>query len=260
MTSPLRTLAQVALPPLLLLAIVLGIWQGLTVALEIEPYLLPGPLDVLQAGWSDAGLFLQAGLRTGTAAVGGFLASLVVGCLTACLFAQSVWIRRSCYPYAIFLQTVPIVAIAPLIVVWCGYGMQSVILVSFIVSLFPIITSATTGLLAVDPDLLDLFHLYDAGRMTVLRKLRLPGAVPYIISGARTSSGLAVIGAIVGEFFTGYGSSGYGLGYLIMQSSTLLKTDRLFAAVFVSTLLGLAVFGAVSAIGAGILRRWYGSE
>lgn len=260
MTSVLHAVFHLLLPPLLLLAIVLSLWHGLTVAFAIEPYLLPGPLDVLRAGWSDAALLLQAGLRTGTAAVGGFLVSLIVGCITACLFAQSVWIRRSCYPYAIFLQTVPIVAIAPLIVVWCGYGMQSVILVSFIVSLFPIITSATTGLLAVNPDLLDLFRLYDAGRLTVLWKLRLPGAVPYIISGARTSSGLAVIGAIVGEFFAGYGSSSYGLGYLIMQSSTLLKTDRLFAAVFVSTLLGLAVFGAVSAIGAGILHRWYGSE
>ncbi|QDU39158.1 Putative aliphatic sulfonates transport permease protein SsuC [Maioricimonas rarisocia] len=260
MRHPLRGLLSVLMPPLLLLLLVLAVWHTLTVALEIESFLLPAPLDVVRAGWGDAALFLKAGFRTGAAAVGGFLASLIVGCVAACLFAQSVWIRRSCYPYAIFLQTVPIVAIAPLIVVWCGYGMQSVILVSFIVSLFPIITSATTGLLSVDPDLLDLFRLYDARRLTVLWKLRLPSAVPYIVSGARTSSGLAVIGAIVGEFFTGYGSSSYGLGYLIMQSSTLLKTDRLFAAVFVSTLLGLAVFGAVSSIGTAILRHWYGTE
>lgn len=151
----------------------------------------------------------------------------------------------------------PIVAIAPLIVVWFGYGFQSVALIAFIISLFPIITNATTGLTSIDRDLVDLFELHSANRWQVLFKLRLPSAVPYLVTGARVSSGMAVIGAIVGEFFAGYGGSQDGLGYVIMRATNLLKTDELFAAVIASTALGMAVFAVVNIAGATVLSRWY---
>ncbi|MBC8290285.1 MAG: ABC transporter permease subunit, partial [Planctomycetes bacterium] len=141
-----------------------------------------------------------------------------------------------------------------------GHGFKRVVVVASIISLFPIITTGTSGMLAVDPDLLDLFRLHRASRWHVWFKLRLPASVPHLITGARTSSGLAVIGAIVGEFLAGYGTDQYGLGYLILMSSSQLKTAQLFAAVISSTLLGLTIFGAMSLLSSTVLSRWYDHE
>jgi NitT/TauT family transport system permease protein len=188
-------------------------------------------------------------------AVGGFVTSLVVGTLVGILFAQARWIRSSLYPYAIFLQTVPIVAIAPLIVLWFGAGFPSIVLVSFLLSVFPILSNVVTGLLRVDPALLELFALHRASRWQTLWKLRLPHSVPFLVAGAKVSAGLTVIGAIVGEFFAGYGAEHPGLGYLILQSAGQLKTELLFASVAASTLLGLLVFAATGGAAALILSR-----
>ncbi len=255
----LQAVLASVLPPLVVFVLLLLVWQTATYVTGIESYLLPSPWQVTQAAWGARRQLAGALGLTASGAVLGFCISLVVGTLVAILFSFSRFIRTSCYPYAIFLQTVPIVAIAPLIVVWFGYGFHSVVLVAFIISLFPMITNATTGLTAIDRDLLDLFELHNASRRQTLFKLRLPSAVPYLVSGAKISSGLAVVGAIVGEFFTGFGSTRFGLGYMIMQSTTLLKTDLLFAAVLVSTALGVVVFTSVNALGATILSRWHQS-
>ncbi|MHC4877318.1 MAG: ABC transporter permease [Planctomycetota bacterium] len=243
--------------PLVVLLLIGVVWQGCVWWFEIEPFLVPGPFRVLEAATENATKIASATERTALAAIGGFVASLAAGTLIACGFSQSRLIRTSCYPYAIFLQTVPIVAIAPLIITWFGSGFRSVVIVAFIISLFPIITNATAGMLAIDPDLRDLFRLHRASRLQVWMKLRLPNSVPHILTGAKTSSGLAVIGAIVGEFFAGYGSEDYGLGYLILQTSNQLRTAELFACVIASTLLGIAIFASMSLINATILSRWY---
>ena len=245
-----------AAPPLALFLLVLAGWHLATVQLRLPAYLVPSPLQVARVGWERRLDLLSALAITGAATVCGFLASLTGGFLIALLFSQSALIRRSCYPYALFLQTVPIVAIAPLIVTWFGFGFQSVALISAIIGLFPIITGGVTGLLAVEPQLLELFRLYRASRWQVLWKLRLPHAVPYLVTGARASSGLSVIGAIVGEFFVGFSGNTHGLGYLILLTSGQLKTDYLFASVFACTALGLLVFGAVNAVAGVVLRRW----
>lgn len=245
------------LPPVALFLLLALAWHGLTRAASLPAYLLPGPLDVAGEALRNAPRLAGATGLTAIAAVCGFATSLIVGCLIAFAFAQWPIVRNSCYPYAIFLQTVPIVAIAPLIIIWFGTGLQSVILVSFIVSLFPIITNATTGLTTLDRDLIALFRLYRASRWDTLTKLRLPASVPYVIAGAKTASGLSVIGAIVGEFFAGYGAERYGLGYLITLTSGQLKTAYLFAAILCSTGLGLLMFATVSAVGEAILRRWF---
>jgi NitT/TauT family transport system permease protein len=243
-------------PPLALFTLLLAAWHLTTVQLRVPAYLVPSPLQVAGVAWGSRAELAGALLLTGAAALAGFAASLLGGFLLALAFSQSSLIRRSCYPYAIFLQTVPIVAIAPLIVTWFGFGFRSVVLVSAIIGLFPIVTNGTSGLLAVDSRLLELFRLYRASRWQALWKLRLPHAVPYLVTGARTSSGLAVIGAIVGEFFVGFSGSTHGLGYLILLTSGQLKTDYLFASVFACTTLGLAVFGLVNVSAALILRRW----
>ena len=233
------------------------LWHFVVQIGSIPKYVLPGPIAVGRAAWTGRVELGGAIALTGAAAICGFTASLIMGTLIAFAFSFSRLIKAGCYPYAVFLQTVPIVAMAPLIVVWFGYGFQSVALIAFIISLFPIITNATTGLTNIDRDLVDLFELHNASRWQVLFKLRLPSAVPYLVTGARVSSGMAVIGAIVGEFFAGYGGSQDGLGYVIMQATNLLRTDDLFAAVIASTALGMAVFSVVNLVGATVLARWY---
>lgn len=257
--SAVKLAAESVLPPVMLFALVLALWHAAAVVFEIPRYLLPTPADVWSAAMENRRELLAATWLTAQGALSGFGLSLASGTLIACAFSQSPLVRRSFYPYAVFLQTVPIVAIAPLIITWFGYGFQSVVLVAFIISVFPIITNGTTGMTAIDPDLLDLFRLYNASRWQVLLKLRLPNSVPYLIAGARISSGVSVIGAIVGEYFAGYGVDQFGLGYLILQTAPQMKTDELMAAVIASTVLGVAIFATVSIAGATILSRWYDS-
>lgn len=259
-TSPPEGLARAALPPLLVFLLVLAAWQLVCVGLALPAYLLPTPLAVASEGLAHAGELARGAALTAAGALLGLLVSLVAGALVAVLFSQSRVAARSLYPYAIFLQTVPIVAIAPLIVVWFGTGLQSVVLTAAILSIFPIITNGTTGLVRVDPQLLELFALCRASRLHVLLKLRLPGSIPFFVAGAKISSGLAVIGAIVGEFFAGFGARELGLGALVLQAAGRLQTPYLFAAIFTSTLLGLVLFGGVSLLGDLVLRRWRGRE
>lgn len=247
-------------PPFVLAAAFVVSWHVLVRWFDTPSFLVPSPVDVAEVAWSDFGKLASATGVTAMAALSGFAASLLAGTVIAFSFSQSRIIRLSGYPYAIFLQTVPIVAIAPLIITWFGNGFHSVAIVAFIISLFPIITNATSGMLSVDPDLLDLFRLHNASRWQVWIKLRLPASVPHIMTGARTSSGLAVIGAIVGEFFAGYGRDQFGLGYLIMMTSNQLKTAQLFAAVIASTLLGLTIFGSMGFLSSTVLSRWYDHE
>lgn len=247
------------LPPILLFAVVLLLWDSAVRSLGIKPYLLPGPGLVGQAILRDFDKYQQAVRFTGFAALCGLSASLLVGTAVALIFSQSKWIRSSGYPYAIFLQTVPIVAIAPLIVHWCGRGFGSIVLTACIISLFPIIANGTAGLINIDPDLLDLFRLNSASRWQTLWKLRFPSAIPALCTGARTSAGMAVVGSIVGEFFAGYGGKRFGLGYLILFASDQARMADLFACVFASTLLGVTIFTAVTLITSAILRRWYGT-
>lgn len=255
----LRTLAANYLPPLLFFILVLCTWHGAVVFFDIKPFLLPGPLRVVSAIAANLPSLLSATLLTATGALLGFVLSFAFGFLVSLLFSQSRLIERSLYPYAIFLQTVPIVAVAPLIVLWIGYGLKGVIAVSFIISLFPIIANTTTGLTTVDRNLLDLFALNNASRWQILFKLRVPGAIPNMLTGARISSGLSVIGAIVGELFTGYGTSDFGLGYVILSTSGQIETDYLFACILFCTLLGLGIFTLVGTLSNFLLKRWTGA-
>ncbi len=243
-------------PPVALFAIVLCAWQGACVYWQIEKYLLPRPTQVFAAAWENREELARATWLTAEASLSGFGLSLVVGMLLAMLFSQSKVLERAVYPYAIFLQTVPVVAVAPIIVVWLGYGFRSVLVVSLMVSLFPIIAGASAGLTLIDSPLVELFTLHNASRLQTLWKLRLPHALPYVVTAAKTSCGLAVIGAIVGEFFIGYDGGSHALGYVITLASHQLKMDLLFAAVGCSTLLGVGMFTAASFVGSVLLLRW----
>ena len=167
-------------------------------------------------------------LLTGRAAATGLVASVVAGTAIGFFFSQVSWLRRAFYPYAIFLQTLPIVAIAPILVLWIGNRIESVIAVSFILGLFPIVTNVTSGMMAIPTEMIELFQINRAMRRHQFFKLQFPFAVPYLLTGVKVAGGLAVIGAIVGEFFVGFGNQGKGLGYLIRQSVEMSRTPQLF--------------------------------
>lgn len=255
--SETRGVAALVAPPLVAAAIGLALWELASRALAIPSYLLPPPSAVVRAGFSEIELLRSASFTTAAAALVGFAASGVIGVAIALVLASSRLVERGLYPYAIVLQTVPIVAIAPILVLWCGVGSRAVAASAFIVSVFPVITNALAGVRAVDPALRDLFRLYGASRAQVFWKLELSHAAPQIAAGLRIACGLSVIGAIVGEFVAGFSEGSPGLGIVIMTAYRQLRTDLLFAAVGCSTLVGMAMLGFVSAVARVALRRWH---
>ncbi|NDC53189.1 MAG: ABC transporter permease [Planctomycetia bacterium] len=259
MSRPQASLAGLAAEALPAVAVAVGVvafWQFGVAHWQVPAYLLPSPAAVATAGWEKRATLLHAVWVTARAAVVGLTAAAVVGTLLAILFSQSRIIRTALYPYVLFLQTVPIVAIAPLLITWSGYGERTVILVSAIIALFPILSNVTAGLLALDPNHRDLFRLYRAGRWPTLLRLRLPTAMGHLALGLRISCGLAVIGAIVGEFFVGRGSDFPGLGAVMDRWLAMGKTDALIAAVLLSSLLGLAMFAAVNLVTDRLLHHY----
>ena len=247
-------------PPISFFFLALALWHAAVELMGIQPFLLPGPLRVGAALAANFPSLLHAATLTAVGALGGFVLAFAVGFAIAVLFSQSSIIERSLYPYAIFLQTVPIVAIAPLIVLWIGHGLYGVVAVSFIISLFPIIVNTTAGMTTIPVEFLELFTLNGASRWQTLTKLRVPNAVPSMLTGAKISCGLSVIGAIVGEFFAGYGTEAFGLGYLIILTNAQTKTAYLFATILFSTALGLLFFAAVSGLTRLALARWHGDN
>jgi len=222
--------------------------------------MLPSPLQVFAAALQRLPSLLQSLAITAAEAAGGLVASILVGVLVALVFAQSRWVRRMFYPYTILLQTVPIVAVAPLILMWIGPGLFSVGFVAFIICLSPIIANATQGLISVDRNLIDLFLMNNATPTQVLLKLRLPHALPSLFTGVRISSGIAVIGAITGELFAGSSRVGVGgIGYAIQYASAQLETDYLFALVAAATLLGFVFFFTVMFLEWYFLHAWHES-
>lgn len=221
----------------------------------VKSYLLPPPSAVMEVMGRDWHELLGALLKTSSGALFGFLLSTVAGIAVAVFLSSSVLIQRAFYPYAVFFQTVPIIAIAPLLVIWFGYGMKTVIASAFLVSIFPVIANTLTGIVSTDPALRDLFKLYGASTWATLFKLRFPAALPEILTGLRVAAGLAVIGAIVGEFI-----GGQGLGSVVDVARTQQRVDKVFAAVLLASLLGLALFGLINLVSYVSLRRWHASE
>jgi NitT/TauT family transport system permease protein len=253
--SASRDFAAVALPPALTFLIVTAVWEGAVRLLSVPAFLVPPPSAVLRAAWIDRATLMSALLTTAEGAFFGFLLSVVVGSLVGVLFSLSRWLERGLYPYALFLQTVPIVAIAPLLVLWFGPGLRAVAVSAFIVSVFPIIANTLAGLRSVDPRLSDLFHLYGAGLSDTVLKLRFPTAIPSMLTGFKVASGLSVIGAIVGEFVAGFSEGNAGLGITVLSAYRQLRTDLLFAAVLLASILGLSLFALVNGLSTLLLRR-----
>jgi NitT/TauT family transport system permease protein len=209
----------------------------------LPPFLFPAPSSVFQSLREDCSLYQKAFLETALAAGLGLGLSMGSGLFLALILAASTRVREMFYPYAIFFQTVPIIAIAPLLVIWLGYGIPTVVASAFIVSVFPVIANSVQGLTGTDPVLLQLFRMLDARPAQVLFRLRLPYALPQILGGFKIAAGLAVIGAIVGEFI-----SGSGLGGLVDSARNQQRIDRVFAAVLLAAFLGILFFSFLSVV------------
>lgn len=243
------------IPPLIPLVVVIALMEIAVRQHWVASYLLPTPTAILTAMIDSREELWAAFLKTSSGALLGFALSTFGGVAIAVVLSSSRRIQQSFYPYAVFFQTVPIIAIAPLLVIWFGYGMRTVVASAFVVSIFPVIANTLTGLLSTDPALRDLFRLYGASRRVTLFKLRFPAALPQILTGLRVASGLAVIGAIVGEFI-----GGQGLGSVVDVARTQQRVDKVFAAVLLASVLGLALFGLINLISFLTLRRWHASE
>ena len=253
--GPLSRAFAAAGPPLAVLVVAVVAMEVGVKAFGVREFLLPRPSTVFRTIVGEGAELWPAAGETALAAVVGFAASAIVGVWAAVLLSSARWVQRAFYPYAVFFQTVPIIAIAPLLVVWIGYGLRTVAVSAFIVSVFPVVASTLAGLLATEPALRDLFRLYGAGRVDTMLKLRLPSALPSILTGLRVAAGLAVIGAIVGEFI-----AGGGLGGVIDVSRTQQRVDKVFAGILLASLLGLTLFLLVNLISRLALRHWHASE
>ncbi len=245
--------------PILMGLFMLALWEGLVRAMAIPPYILPGPIVVAKTLLSDWGTLWPALLVTLRITLEALVAAVVVGVSLALLFSLSRWIELSLFPYAIILQVTPIVAIAPLIIAWVDDVNISLLICAWLVAFFPILSNTVLGLRSVDRNLLDLFELYGAGRWRTLVDLRLPAALPYFLGGLRISGGLALIGAVVAEFVAGSGGRESGLAYRILESGYQLKIPRMFAALVLISLAGIAIYLLLSLVSHLLLRRWHES-
>jgi NitT/TauT family transport system permease protein len=232
--------------PLITLVALLLLWEGVVTLLQVPDYLIPSPVQIALLIPARIGDLLGALLITGGEALGGFLLSAVVGVAIGLCFSVSSLIRRSLYPYVVLLQTIPIIAISPLILLWLGNGSLSVLFISFLISVPAVIVNTTQGLISVDRNLLHLFSMGNAGIATVLFKLRLPNALPHVFVGLKIAAGASVVGALVGETFAGSSALGAGgLGYSAIYALSQLDTPYLFTLIITSSLLGLLFFLAV---------------
>jgi NitT/TauT family transport system permease protein len=246
--------------PLLVGLFLLAVWQGLVTGLELPPYLVPSPglmFQTLFTEWASLGAALWVTVKITLLA---FLAATVAGVLISFLFVQSKAIETALFPFAVLLQVTPIVAVAPLIIIWVRDPTASMVICASLVALFPIISNTTLGLRSVEPDLQSYFQLNRASRLQTLVRLRIPSALPYFFGGLRISSGLALIGAVVAEFVAGTGGSGAGLAYQILQAGFQLNIPLMFAALLLISLTGVALFVLMAWLSKLALSGWHASE
>ena len=246
--------------PALVAVVLVVLWQGLVTGLELPPYLVPSPVLMMKTLFTDWLALGSALVVTVKITLLAFVVATVAGVLISFLFVQNKLIETALFPYAVLLQVTPIVAVAPLIIIWVRNPTASMVVCASLVALFPIIANTTLGLRSIDPDLQSYFKLNRATRWQTLTRLRIPSALPYFFGGLRISSGLALIGAVVAEFVAGTGGSGAGLAYQILQAGCQLNIPRMFAALLLISLTGVALFAAMAWLTTRALGSWHASE
>jgi NitT/TauT family transport system permease protein len=246
--------------PAVLGIILLVLWEWIVKARAIPPYVLPAPSAITHALIQNFGSLMQSLLSTLIVTLEGFIAALITGVGLAIAFSQSRAVERALYPYAVVLQVTPVVAIAPLILIWVGFDHinAALALIAALVAFFPILSNTTLGLKSADFNLVDLMRLYGASRWQILWRLRLPTALPYLLGAMKIAGGLSLIGAVVAEFVAGSGTA-TGLAWRIVEAGNRLEIATMFAALALLALLGIAIFAAFSALEWALLRHWHES-
>lgn len=247
--------------PLLVIAAGLAIWEFLVRFLEIPAFVLPAPSAIATALRSDFTALMHSAWITLRVSFSAFVLAVLGGSGLAMLFSQSRAMEMALFPIAVILQVTPVMAIAPLIVIWVGidHPERALLLMAWIAAFFPVLSNMTLGLRAADHGLLDLYRLYEASRWQVLTQIRLPAALPYLLSAMKISGGLALIGTVVAEFVAGSGAS-MGLAWRIMESGNRLNIATMFAALLLLSLLGILIFLGLSLLEHVLLRRWHESR
>ena len=248
-----------AAAPVLVGAVVLACWETVVRVEQIPPYILPGPLLIAQTLWSDGPSLRGSLLVTLRITLAALAAAAILGGGIALLFSISRILALSLFPYAVILQVTPIVAIAPLIIIWVKEPFLALLVCAWIVAFFPVVANTTVGLNSADRNLLALFRLYGASPEQTLRYLKLPTALPYFLAGLRISGGLALIGAVVAEFVAGTGGAETGLAFRILEAGYRLAIPRLFAALFLLSATGIIIYLLLDALSRHLLRHWHES-
>src|ERR1700710_1050130 len=244
--------------PIVVLAAGVAMWDLVVRINQIPPYVLPGPGAVVSTLIADWSILSQSLLTTLWTTLEGFVAAAVGGIALALLFNQSKWLEVSLLPYAIILQVTPVIAIAPLLLIYLPQQ-TAVIVCAWIVAFFPVLSNTTLGLNSVDRNLAGLFALYGASKTQTLRYLKLPAALPYILGGLRIAGGLSLIGAVVAEIAAGSAGAGSGLAYRISESGYRLNIPRMFAALLLLSAAGIVIYGLLALASHLVLRRWHES-
>jgi NitT/TauT family transport system permease protein len=247
-------------PPILIGLVFLIFWEVAVRLFDVPPYVLPGPLLILETLWIDTGLLMGSLWITLKITLAALLAAALGGAGLAFVMSRAPWLERSLLPYAIIAQVTPIVAIAPLIIIWIDNDFAALVVCVWIVAFFPVLANTMAGLKSADRHLHDLFRLYGASRMQTQTLLEAPTALPYFLAGLRISGGLALIGAVVAEFVAGSGGAATGLAYRILEAGYRLQIPRLFAALVLLSLAGIAIYALLSWFSKWAQRRCYGGE
>lgn len=246
--------------PLALGAFVLGLWELLVRAYEVPQFVLPTPSAIWNALIADFPSLMASLWTTLRITLFAFVLAAVSGIALAILFSQSRILEMMLYPYAVVLQVTPVVAIAPLIIIWVGFERINValLILAWIVAFFPILANTTLGLRSTDHNLIDLFRLHGASKSQVLWRLKLPSALPFLLSGMKTSGGLALIGTVVAEYGAGSGTA-TGLAWRIIEAGNRLQIPRMFAALILLAGLGIVIFYGLAFLEHLVLRKWHES-
>ena len=255
------------LPPILLWVLpvlsgllFVGLWYGVRAASGLQSWILPAPLEIIEAAWRERDRLLAAAGNTAVGALAGFLLAGTFGFVTALLLGVSRSLRAGLYPWLLVLQMTPVIVVTPIIVLWAGPGMPGIVTVTWLISYFPIVANMTQGLLSTDMNHVALFRMCNASRLQEMLLLRVPSAMPYYLVGLRIAATLAPIGAIFGEYMVGNSAGGTGgLGFLVYSYNTQIKIPALFATALTSCLLGFIFVAAVAWLNWAVLHKWHDS-
>ena len=245
--------------PIAMLGLLVAAWQIYVTAANVPHYILPSPVRIAQAFAEDHEMLFRSLSITLQTTLLALAIALASGVALAILMAQSRWIELALFPYAVILQVTPIVAIAPLILIYTSTTQQALLICAWLVAFFPVLSNTAQGLRSTDHNLLNLFELYGASRWQTLVHLRLPNALPYFLAGLRIAGGLALIAAVVAEFAAGTAGANSGLAFRLIEAQHRLNIPRLFAALVLLSLTGVLIFGATSLISYLFLRKWHES-